>query len=147
MILRIILEFIGVPVALEGSGNLVDGFRKIFLCDLHIPLQATGNSGIGEVGRTDISCGKASIAVEHIGFGVEAGTFSIVANLDFSVRQLTQFFDGFYIGSAHIGRSNDPKLSAILRKLAELVHQQAQTAPLDEGHQHINAVSGNDLFL
>ena len=38
LILGVILKFVGIPVALEGGGDLVDGFRKIPAGDLHIPL-------------------------------------------------------------------------------------------------------------
>ena len=39
------------------------------------------------------------------------------------------------------------ELTAILRKLSQLVHNEPQTAPFDEGHQHINLVSRDNLFL
>ena len=47
LVFTVILKLIGVPVALKGSGNLVDGLRQVFLRDLHVPLQTAGNSCIG----------------------------------------------------------------------------------------------------
>ena len=39
------------------------------------------------------------------------------------------------------------ELTAILRKLSQLVHNEPQTAPFDEGHQHVNSVSRDNLFF
>ena len=78
---------------------------------------------------------------------MEPGALGVVADLDFRIRQLAQFFDSLYIGGTHVGSGNDTQLSAVLGKLPQLVHKQAQTAPFDEGHQHVDAVSGYDLLL
>ena len=78
---------------------------------------------------------------------MEPGTLRVITDLDFGVGQLTQFFDGLHICSPHIGSRNDAQLSAILRELAQLVHNKPQTAPFDEGHQHVNSVSRDDLLF
>ena len=82
LILRIIFKFIGVPVALKGCRNLVDGLRQVFFRDLYVPLQPAGNGSIGEVRRAYIGSGKASITIEHVGFGMEPGTLRIIAYLN-----------------------------------------------------------------
>lgn len=55
---------------------------------------------------------------------MEAGTFGVVADLDFGVGQLTQLFNGLYIGSSHVGGGDDPQLATILGKLPQLIHQE-----------------------
>ena len=50
LILGVVLKLAGVPVALEGGGDLVDGLRQIPAGHLHIPLQTTGDGGVGQVG-------------------------------------------------------------------------------------------------
>ena len=147
LILRIIFKFIGVPVALKGSRNFGDGLRQVFLRDLHVPLQTAGNSCIGKVGRADISCCEARITVEHIGFGVQPRALGVIADLDFRIGQLTKLLNRLYIGSAHIGSCNNAQLAAVLRKLPKLIHQKAQAAPLDEGHQNVDTVSGYDFLF
>lgn len=78
---------------------------------------------------------------------MEAGCLGTVADLDLGVWQFPELLNRLHIGGAHIGGGNNPELAAALGKLLKLVHQKPQTAPLDEGHQHINAVSGSNLFL
>ena len=78
---------------------------------------------------------------------VQAGTFGIVADLDLCIGQRAQLLNGFYVRSAHIRGGDDAQLTAALRKLPQLVHDEAQAAPLDKGDQHINAVGGNDLLF
>ena len=71
----------------------------------------------------------------------------VIADLDFCVGQLTELLNRLYIGSTHIGSCDNAQLAAVLRKLPKIIHQQAQAAPLDEGYQHINAVSRGNFFL
>ena len=78
---------------------------------------------------------------------MEPGTLSVIADLDFRVGQLAQLLDSLYIGGTHVGSGDDAQFAAVLGELPQLVHEQAQTAPLDEGHQHVDAVSGYDLLL
>ena len=77
---------------------------------------------------------------------MEPGRFGVVADLDLRIGQLSQFLYGFHIGSAHIGGGDDAELAAVLCKLSQLVHDEPQTAPFDEGHQHVDPV-GRDDFL
>ena len=147
LILGVVLKFVGVPVALEGGGDLVNGLRQIPPGDLHIPLQAAGDSGIGQVGGTHIGGGEAGIPVKDIGLGVEAGAFGIVADLDFGVGQLAQLLDGLHVGGPHVGGGDDPQLPSVLGELPQLVHQEPQAAPLDEGYQHVDAVGGDDFLF
>ena len=77
---------------------------------------------------------------------MEARRLGIIANLDLRIGQLSQFLNGFHIGSAHVGGGDDAELAAAVRKLPQLVHDKPQTAPFDEGHQHVDPV-GRDDFL
>lgn len=43
---------------------------------------------------------------------------------------------------------NDYKMpKTVLGELPQLVHQEPQAAPLNEGYQHIDAVGGDDLLF
>ena len=143
----VVFKLASIPVAFKGGGDLVNGLRQVFLRHFHVPFQPTGNGRVGQVGRANVSRCKTGVPVEHIGLGVEPGAFGVVADLDFGVGQLAQFLDGLYIGGTHVGSGDDAQLSTILSELPQLVHEQAQAAPLDKGHQHIDAVSGHDLLL
>ena len=147
LVLLVKLEFRGVPIAVEGGGNLLDGAGQILGRHLHIPLQAAGNSCVGQVGGAHISGGKAGIPVEHIGFRMKSGALGVIADLDFGVVQLAQLLDGLDIRGTHVGGGDDSELSAVLGKLPQLVHNESQTAPFDEGHQHIDLVRRTDLLL
>ena len=78
---------------------------------------------------------------------MQTSTLGVVADFDKRVGQFAQFLDGFYIGSTHIGRSNNAQLTAVLCEGSKFIHNEAQAAPLDEGNQHINAIAGHDLLL
>ena len=78
---------------------------------------------------------------------MEPGALGVVADLDLRIGQRAQLLDGFYVRSAHIRGGDDAQLTATLRKLPQLVHDEAQAAPLDKGDQHINTVGGNDLLF
>ena len=78
---------------------------------------------------------------------MEASCLGVVTNLNLCVWELSEFLNGFYIRCAHVGSGDNTELTAILRKLSQLVHNEPQATPFDEGHQHINSVSRDDLFL
>ena len=78
---------------------------------------------------------------------MEASCLGVVTNLDLCVWELSEFLNGFYIRCAHVGSGDNTELTAILRKLSQLVHNEPQTAPFDEGHQHVNSVSRDDLLF
>ena len=69
------------------------------------------------------------------------------ADFDLGVRELSELLNGFNIRGTHVRGGNNAQFSAVFGKLPKLVHQEAQAAPFDEGHQHINAVSRTDFFL
>ena len=147
LILGVVLKFAGVPVALKGGGDLVNSLRQIPAGDLHIPLQTAGDGGIGKIGGTHIGRGEAGIPIKDIGLGVEPGALGVVADLDLGVGQGPQLLNGLYIGGPHVGGGDDPQLPSVSGELPQLVHQKPQAAPLDEGHQHVDAVGGDDLFF
>ena len=78
---------------------------------------------------------------------MEPGRFGVVADLDVRIGQLSQFLNGFHIRCAHVGSGNNAELAAVLRKFPQLVHNETQAAPFDEGHQHVNSVSRDNLFF
>ena len=108
LILGVILKFVGIPVALEGGGDLVDGLRQIPAGDLHIPLQTAGDGGVGQVGGTHIGGGEAGIPVKDIGFGVEPGALGVITDLDFGIGQGPQLLNGLHISCPHVGGGDDP---------------------------------------
>ena len=141
MVLVIILKFAGIPITFKRRGNLINGLRQVLLRNLYVPFKAAGNRCIGEVRGAHIGRGKAGVAVEHIGFCVQAGAFGIIADLDECIGQLAQFFNGFYVGGTHVGCCNNAQLSAILGEGGQLIHNQTQAAPFDKRHQHVNAIA------
>ena len=143
----VIFKLAGIPVAFKGGCDLFNGLRQVLSGHLDVPFQTTGNCCVGQVGGAYIRRSKAGSPVKYIGLCVQAGTFGIVADLDLCIGQRAQLLNGFYVRSAHIRGGDDAQLTAALRKLPQLVHDEAQAAPLDKGDQHINAVGGNDLLF
>ena len=78
---------------------------------------------------------------------MEAGRLGVVADLDLRIGQLSKLLNGLYICCAHIRGGDDAELAAAVRKLPQLVHNEPQTAPFDEGHQHVNSVSRDDFLF
>ena len=78
---------------------------------------------------------------------MEPGRLGVVADLDVRIGQLSKLLNGLHICGAHVGGGDNTELSAILRKLSQLVHDKPQTAPFDEGHQHVNSVSRDDFLF
>ena len=147
LILRVVFKFAVIPVILEGSGDLVDGFGQVAFRYLGVPFKAAGQCRIGQVGRAHIRRCEAGVAVEDICLGMEARCLGIVADLDLRIGQLAKLLNGFYIRCAHVGGGDDAELAAAMRKLPQLVHNEPQAAPFDEGHQHVNSVSRDNLFF
>ena len=58
-----------------------------------------------------------------------------------------KFLDGFHIRCAHVRSGDNAKFAAVLRKLPQLVHNEPQTAPFDEGHQHVDPISRDDFLF
>ena len=56
---------------------------------------------------------------------MEPGTLGVVADLDLRIGQCAQLLDGFHVRSAHIRGGDDAQLTAALRKLPQLVHDEA----------------------
>ena len=77
---------------------------------------------------------------------MEPGRLGVVADLDVRIGQLSKLLNGLHICCAHVGGGDDAELAAAVRKLSQLVHDEPQTAPFDEGHQHVDPV-GRDDFL
>ena len=78
---------------------------------------------------------------------MEAGRLGVVADLDLRIGQLSKLLNGLHICCAHVGSGDNAKLSAAVRKLPQLAHDEPQAAPFDEGHQHVNSVSRDDLLF
>ena len=56
---------------------------------------------------------------------MQAGTLGVITDLDLCIGQRAQLLDGFYVRSAHIRGGDDAQLTAALRKLPQLVHDEA----------------------
>ena len=143
----IVLELIGVPIAFKGGCDLFDGLRQVLSGHLDVPFQTAGNCRIGQVGGAYIRRSKTGVPVKYIGLCVQAGTLGVVADLDLCIGQRAQLLNGFYVRCTHIRGGDDAQFTAALRKLPQLVHDEAQAAPLDKRDQHIDAVGGNDLLF
>ena len=146
LILRVVFKFAVIPVILKGSGDLVNGFRQVAFRYLSVPFKAAGQRRIGQIGRAHIGRREAGFAVKDICLGVEPGRLGVVADLDVRIGQLSKLLNGFHVGSAHVRGGDDAELAAVLREFPQLVHDEPQAAPFDEGHQHIDPI-GRDDFL
>ena len=78
---------------------------------------------------------------------MEAGRLGVVADLDVRIGQLSKLLNGLHICCAHVRGGDDAELAAVLREFPQLVHDKPQAAPFDEGHQHVNSVSRDNLFF
>ena len=78
---------------------------------------------------------------------MEPGRLGVVADLDLRIGQLAKFLDGFHIRCAHVRSGDNAKFAAAVRKLPQLVHDEPQTAPFDEGDQHIDSISRDDFLF
>ena len=78
---------------------------------------------------------------------MEPGRLGVVADLDVRIGQLSKLLNGLHICCAHVGGGDDAELAAVLRKLPQFIHDEPQTAPFDEGHQHVNSVSRDDFLF
>ena len=56
---------------------------------------------------------------------MQSGTLGVVADLDLRIGQCAQLLNGLYVRSAHIRGGDDAQLTAALRKLPQLVHDEA----------------------
>ena len=147
LLLRVHLKFAGVPIALKSRVNFVDRLRKVRVRHLYVPLQAAGNRRVGKVGGSHIGRSIAGITKEHVGFGMQSCPLGIVADLDLGTGKLAQLLHRLDIGGPHVGSRDHAQLSAFLRKLGQLVDQQAQSAPFDKGNQHVDPVAGEDFLF
>ena len=141
------LELVRVPIGIEGGGDLADRRGQVLRRDLHVPLQAAGNGGVGQVRRAHIGRREAGFAVEHIGLGVQARALGVVADLDTGIGQLGQLFHGLDVRRAHVGRGDDAQFPASPGERLQFLEDQPQAAPFDEGDQHVDAVGAGDLLL
>ena len=117
LILGVILKFVGIPVALKGGCDLVDGLRQIPVSDFHIPLQTAGDGDVGQIGGAHVGRSEAGIPVKDIGFGMEPGALGVVADLDFGIGQGPQLLNGLHICGSHVGGGDDPQFPSVLGKL------------------------------
>jgi len=65
----------------------------------------------------------------------------IVADFYPCIRQPAKLLDSSYVRSPHVGSSDDSQLPAMMDKCTKLIDDEAQAAPLDEGYQHVHAIS------
>ena len=78
---------------------------------------------------------------------MEPGRLGVVADLDVRIGQFSKLLNGLHICCAHVGGGDNAELAAVLREFPQLVHDKPQAAPFDEGHQHVNSVSRDNLFF
>lgn len=94
-----------------------------------------------------IGGGKASVPIKNISLGMDPGALGVTTGLDSGVGQLAQLFNGLHLSGTHIGGGDDPRLVSILRKLLQFVHREPHAVPLGKGHQHVDAVGGDNLLF
>ena len=139
-------EIGGRPVGLEGHPDLVDEVAFVPLAQLDIPLQAGGDGRVGEVRGADVDGREATLPMEGIGLRMEAGALGVVGDPDLSVGQGCEELDGLGVRRAHIRGGDDPERTR-RGEGPQLVHEQADAAPLDERDEEIDTVRREDLGL
>ena len=140
-------ELRGMPVGLEGSHDFMHGGRRVVSGDLHVPFQTAGDGGVGKIRGTDVGGMVFGIAVEDVGFGMQPGPFGVVGHADFDIGQCSDGVDGLDIGSTHIGGSDETQPAATFSKGFQFLIDEPETAPFDEGNQHVDTVGGEDFLL
>jgi len=78
---------------------------------------------------------------------MQARAFGIVGNFDVCIWQFGEFIDRFSIRRTHIRGCDDAEMTAFLSEFAQLIDDEAQPAPLNEGNQHVDAVCRLDFFF
>ena len=104
--------------------------------DLHIPLQAAGDGGVGQVGGTRIGGGEASVPIKDIRLGVESGALYIATALASGVGQRPQLLNCLHIGGPHVGGGDEPQLFCPLPAEGPALVK-AQEAALSAGQRSV----------
>ena len=137
-----------VPVAFKRNGELVDNVKGLLLSHLDVPFKARSQGSIGEVGRADISRGKAGLPLKQVGLGVQAGVLGLVVDLDRRIGQLAENQDRLVVGGLGIGRGDHPQAVVFISaKSPQVAQQRPDRGPFDKRNQEVNLVGrGNLLF-
>ena len=114
--------------------------------NLEVPFQTAGDGSMGHVGRADVGCGKATIALEVIRLGVKPGSLNIVGDANLDVWQVRQPFHRRGIGGSHVGGGNQPHRYITVMQILKGRQQQAQAGPFDKGNKYVHPIGGAHLF-
>ena len=134
-----------MPVGFKSGIHLGHDFRHILLGYFHIPFQTIGNGRMGQVGRTHIGSGIATVPLKKIRFGMEPGFLHIIRNPHFRIGKLGKDLNGFGVCSTHIGSSQDPQMATGCSKSPQIGENQGQTRKFNKGNQKINSVAGGNF--
>lgn len=107
---EVALEFGVLPVGFEGRFELFEDPWVLGAREADIPLQAVLQGGGGHVGAAHIGGGITGMTMEEPGFGVQAGSSSVVRDLNRA--EFAEGVEGFDVGGAHISRGKDTQLAA-----------------------------------
>ena len=133
------LELALLPVGVKRVLKLAQHRRRFQGRQAHVPLQAIEQGGTGEIGGTDVGGAGAAGAVKQPGLGVQAGAARVGADAHLGPA-FGQPVEGASVGGAHVNGGEHTQGAARLEMLAQLLLQQAQAAPLDEGAEQIDAI-------
>ncbi len=141
----IALECRVAPMAVEGGEELLQQRRCGDRGQSHVPLEAIEHCCSGEVAGTDVCSVEAGVAPEEPGLRVQSCPLCVVLDLDLRPKIAHQSIEGSPLGGTHVRRGEDTEGDAAFAQRFQLVIEQAQTVPLDEGHDDVDAVRTRQL--
>ena len=143
--LRVVgLVFGALPVGVEGRIELLEDVGRSHLGEADVPLDAVDEGRLRQVGGADVGGRVAGVAPEHPGLGVEARGLGVVGDLDLRA-DLDQPVDRLALGGAGEDGGDDAELPSACAVGLELLFEEPQAVPADEGAEQVDRVRGRDL--
>ena len=133
------LEFALFPVGVEGGLELAEHRRGFQGGQAHVPLQSVEQGGGREVGGADVSGAGAAGTVKEPRLGMQTCTARVGADPHLGAT-LHQPVERLAIGGAHVDGGEHVQGAAGVEVGAQLVLQQTEPAPLDEGAEQVNPI-------
>ena len=138
------LEFALFPVGLKGAFELAQHRGCFQGRQAHVPLQPIEQGGSREVGGADVGGAGATGAMKQPGLGMQTGAAGVGADAHLGTA-LHQPVERPAVCGAQVDSGEHPQGAAGREVLGEHGLQQPQPAPLDEGTEQINPISGGDF--
>ena len=133
------LEMVVGPVRLESGAELVDDVGTGDPGGSDVPLETVDQGRLGEVGGPDPGGVEPGVPFEEPRLGVETGGPGVVGDLHVGAL-FHQPVESPPFGDAGVGGGDDPEWPAGFELVGDLVGDEAEAAPLDEGDQGVDSI-------